>query len=189
VSRLDPQKGQDLLLEAFSRLVGERRNWRLVLAGPETFRGFARRLRETAEASGCGDRIHVSGPVEPESQRHADLLAACDVFALASRHEPFGIVVLEAWSAGLPVIATRVGGLASLVNDGEDGRLVEPGSVEDLAGALVESAEDPDRRKRFADAGLQKVLTDYTWERVWGRLAAMYAQAEERSRRRLRVRD
>ncbi len=184
ISRLDPQKGQDVLAEAFVRVARERPDWHLLLAGPETFRGFARRLRETAAASGCGERIHLWPAVEGESRRHADLLAACDVFALPSRHEPFGMVILEAWAAGLPVIAARVGGLASLVEDGVDGRLVESGSWEDLAGGLIEIAADAERRRRWGEAGRRKVQDEYTWDRVWSRLKEIYDQASVRAGRR-----
>ncbi|HUF62953.1 MAG TPA: glycosyltransferase family 4 protein [Verrucomicrobiales bacterium] len=183
ISRLDPQKGQDILTEAFARVARDRPDWHLLLAGPETFRGFARRLRETASASGCGERIHLLPAVEAESRSHADLLAACDVFALPSRHEPFGMVVLEAWAAGLPVIAARVGGLASLVEDGVDGRLVESGSFEDLAGGLIEMAADPERRRSWGEAGRRKVQGEYTWDRVWRRLEEIYAQAALRAGR------
>ncbi|MGI9242990.1 MAG: glycosyltransferase family 4 protein, partial [Verrucomicrobiales bacterium] len=98
ISRIDPQKGQHLLVEALGKLSGSSREAKLLLAGPVTDPQYRAGLEATIARLGLGGRVRLLEPVVPESGRHAGLLAAADAFVLPSRHEPFGIVVLEAWA-------------------------------------------------------------------------------------------
>ena len=110
---------------------------------------------------GLPGRVRLVGSVEPESDRHAGLLAALDTFVLPSRHEPFGIVVLEAWAAGRPVIVSEVGGLQRLVDGGEDGLFIDSGDVEGLAGQMA-AVMAPGVASKLAHAGREKMLREYT---------------------------
>ncbi len=82
------------------------------------------------------------------------LLAGADVFTLASRYEGYPVAVLEPLAAGLPVVATAVGGVPEAVTSGVDGLLVPPGEPEELAAALLEMIEDPQRREKMGQAAL-----------------------------------
>jgi 1,4-alpha-glucan branching enzyme len=108
---------------------------------------------------------------------------AADVFCLPSLHEPFGIVILEAWAAGLPVVASRVGGIPSFTNDGEDILHAEPGNPKHLARQLIELLERPDLAARLAAAGRGKARREYDWSIISERLLALYDDIAEGNRR------
>lgn len=180
LSRIDPQKNQLLLVNAFADLLQTRPDLplRLLIAGPPTNESYRQRIEQCIALRGIEKFVSLRGPVEPESRQHRDLLAALDTFALPSRHEPFGIVILEAWAAGLPVIASEVGGLKRLVDDGEDGIHVPSGDQLALRNALLLVATDSNLRARLAANGRKKMLADYTWKAVANRLEEIYQAAE-----------
>jgi glycosyltransferase involved in cell wall biosynthesis len=105
---------------------------------------------------------------------------AAEVFCLPSLHEPFGIVILEAWAAGRPVVAARVGGIPSFTRDGEDIVLAAPGDVEDLAARLVQVLQDPALAARIAAAGQAKARRDFSWSAIAGRLLEIYRDLPRR---------
>jgi len=180
ISRIDPQKGQHLLVEAFGRLASENPRAKLLLAGPVTDPGYGKELEATIERLGLGERVRLLGSVEPESARHAGLLAALDTFVLPSRHEPFGIVVLEAWAARKPVIVSKVGGLQRLVDHGEDGLFFESGDIDGLAAEMRRLLEGEELADRLAAAGHEKMQRDFTWKKVSDDLERIYRDAESR---------
>lgn len=180
ISRIDPQKGQHLLVEALAKLARTEPMAKLLLAGPATDPGYCEELEKTVLRLGLGEHVRILGPVDAESARHAGLLAASDAFVLPSRHEPFGIVVLEAWAAGRPVIVSDVGGLQRLVAAGSDGLVFESGDAEGLAGRMASMIADPAMAMALAEAGRRKVFATYTWEKVGDDLEQIYRAAEAR---------
>ncbi len=151
VGRLVERKGLD---DLFAALAGLPPAVRLAVAGPGDPRPWARR----AERHGVLGRTGFLGAV-PEAEL-PDLYRAADLFAGPSRArleaddvEGFGIVFLEAAASGLPVIATRTGGVPEAVADGVNGFLVPPGSPGELAGRWGELAADPGLRARLGRAG------------------------------------
>jgi glycosyltransferase involved in cell wall biosynthesis len=133
VARLDPQKNPLLLIDALP----DDPRCHLLLAGDGTLLEAARKK--------AGPRVHFLG-VRSDIP---DLLAACDLFALASDYEGLPVAVIEAMAAGLPVIATKVGGVPELVEDNVTGILVPPRDRGALAGALAAMVRDPARRGLF----------------------------------------
>jgi glycosyltransferase involved in cell wall biosynthesis len=112
-----------------------------------------------------------------------DAYHACDTFVLPSRHEPFGIVVLEAWSAGKPVVVSDLGGLRALVDDGRTGLKFDPGATDaaqQLAAHLVRLTREPATRERLGSEGRTEARAQYDWERIHSRLEAIYCTAEAR---------
>ena len=182
LSRIDPQKNQALLVKSFAALVEARpeRTFRLLLGGPVTTPGYRDEIVSLIARFGLESIVTLHPAVEAESELHRNLLAALDAFVLPSRHEPFGIVVLEAWAAGLPVVTTAVGGLRQLVAPERDGLQVPDGDHAALAAALVRLADEPGLRRSLADAGLAKVTAQYTWKAVADRLETIYQSAEIR---------
>ena len=106
----------------------------------------------------------------------AELLGACDLFALASRLEGLGVAALEAMAAGRPVLASRVGGLAEAVVDGSTGVLVEPEDDEGLARALARLRDDPDLRARFGKAGTARIAEGFLPEHMVASYERLYRE-------------
>ena len=179
-SRFDPQKDQGTLIEAFDRLAGEFPALHLVLAGPQTVPAFVQGLDNRIAASPFRQRIRRLGALSFLGAELANAYHGCDVFVLPSRHEPFGIVVLEAWCAGKPVAVSRVGGLQHLVNEGADGVFFAPGDVAECAARLRTLAGDPLQRKRLGEEGCRKAKEVYSWSRIAEATEEIYKAAEQR---------
>ena len=181
LSRIDGQKNQKLLLEAFAALRVRVPGAHLVLIGPETQPVYAKGLKDFVAANGLGGCVKILPGMKNDNPDLVRAFHACDVFVLPSLHEPFGIVVLEAWSAGKPVIASRVGGLKALVQEDHTGWFLEPGdgtAAGDLAAQLARLAAEPETRRRLGAAGKAEALANYDWSRVSVRLEEIYQQAE-----------
>jgi glycosyltransferase involved in cell wall biosynthesis len=182
LSRIDAQKNQLLLLEAFVRLRAEEPRAFLVFLGPETQPAYAAKLREFIQANQLADRALLLPGLPHDSPELVQAFHACDVFVLPSMHEPFGIVVLEAWSAGRPVIASRLGGLQTLLREGETGLFIDPHASQpaaELAAALHRLATAPDLRRRLGEAGGREAKARYDWVQIGQQLEALYQRAEE----------
>src|SRR5205807_507382 len=145
------------------RLVGE--DW----GGTEPLRALAHRL-------GVSDRVAFVGKLSREELLQE--YAHAQFFVLPSIFEPFGIVLLEAMAAGLPVIASRVGGIPEIVDDARTGFLIEPGNPGALAEGLRLLSTDEGLRKSMARAARERV-TSYDWSAIVPRILAVYTQALE----------
>jgi len=156
-ARLDEQKDQLTLVLAWKELA--RADVDLVLVGPETTPGYAARL--TSAAQGAAGRLLLSGNVAPTAM--PNLLAAADVVALPSRHEPFGLAVIEAWAAKRAVLASRVGGPAWLLRDG-GGTLIAAGDVPSWRDALAAMLTSPGENARLASEGRALAERDHSWD-------------------------
>ena len=181
VSRIDAQKNQVLLVESFAKLRAERKDAVLVLIGPETQPEYAAKLRTKIQFLGLENSVRLLPGTSGTSQALVDAYHACDTFALASRHEPFGIVVLEAWSAGKPVVVSDVGGLRTLVDDGETGFKVDlsgTDGAERFASRLSELAAKPEFARKLGDRGLTNAMMNYDWACVSRQLEKTYRCAE-----------
>ena len=131
--------------------------------------GLERRaLEDQARRLGVSDRVHFVGHTEtPEAY-----LEQFDVFVLPSARDAMPLVVLEAMANSIPVVATRVGGVAEVVGDGETGVLVPPDDIDALRAAIVRLLADPALRERMGAAGCARFQATFT--------AAAMAQAYER---------
>lgn len=151
LARLEPQKNPLGLIEAFARAVPAAPNAHLVMAGEGSLSEECRRL---AEQSGLAGRVHLAGLCRDVPE----LLSACDLFVLASDWEGSPVAVIEAMAARLPVVATAVGGVPELVDDGLTGMLVPARSPSALAGAMTILARDSERRRRMGEAAASRAL-------------------------------
>jgi glycogen(starch) synthase len=171
VGRLEGYKGFGDVLAALARL--QRRSaiparWAWVVAGDGPDR---RALAQRAQADLPGHAHFLRGV---ESATLHALYARADVFVHAPRYEGSSLVTLEAMAHGLPVVATRTGGIPDKVRDGETGRLVAPGDVDGLAAALSDLAADPSRRQEMGRRGRERAEADFAWERIIERVLALY---------------
>jgi glycosyltransferase involved in cell wall biosynthesis len=186
LTRLVERKGVGDMVAALPALPGVE----LVVAGGGESASIAedpegRRLAALARRLGVLDRIDLRGRIKREEV--APLLRSADVVVCAPWYEPFGIVPLEAMACGAPVVATAVGGLVDTVVDGVTGLHVPPRDPPALARAVGRLLGDADLRARLGGAGVERVRTRYTWERVASSTLSVYrklvaAPAEERER-------
>jgi glycosyltransferase involved in cell wall biosynthesis len=149
--------------------------------GPETSADYADRLRKYIRDHNLDTAVKLLPGVRTDSPDLVNAYHACDVFALPSLHEPFGIVVLEAWSARKPVVASQVGGLRTFIKSGETGLFFDPtasDAVEKLAGQLEALMAQPLLRERLGEAGLKEVHAAYTWSVIGQKLELIYQAAE-----------
>lgn len=145
---LNPQKGQDIAIEALILLAREGRTPHLHCFG-EGAEGYASRLRARAAESGIGDRIHFHGHVANLGAR----MAKASAVLVPSRCEAFGRVTVEALRASVPVIASDSGGTKELIADGETGLLFPSGDAPALARQISRLMDDPALATRLAKAG------------------------------------
>lgn len=162
-ARLDPIKGVDVLIRAIKDVP----HATLWLAGEGAQRDA---LEALTRRLGVHGRIRFWGHLDRQSL--GARLAAADVFVLPSRSEAFGIALVEAMHAGLPVVATRVGGIPELVGK-ENGILVPPADPAALAKAIRELSADPARAAAMRAVNKERA-EPYRWERVGARLLAIY---------------
>ncbi|MDP3938095.1 MAG: glycosyltransferase family 4 protein, partial [Deltaproteobacteria bacterium] len=173
VGRLSYQKGVDVLLEAWARFRRRRPRAHLVLLGegPE-----AAALQRQAEALGIAASVDFRG-LRRDAGPH---YAAADIFVLPSRYEGFPNVMLEAMSAGLPVVASRVSGTEDAIDNGRNGLLVPPGEPQPLADALFELASGPERARALGHEARKTVESSYHIRAVAEQTMAFYARLGSR---------
>ena len=165
--RLVPVKGHDGLLRAMAVILRVRPDARLVVAGGGPLRAT---LDRTARRLGI-DRACVFTGHRPDVR---DVIAAMDVFVLPSLSEGIPMALLEAMAIGTPVVATRVGGIPEVVEDGVTGVLVAPGDDAARAEACLELARHRDRARRLALAAGRRVSEDFSRERCGRALLDTY---------------
>jgi glycosyltransferase involved in cell wall biosynthesis len=165
IGRLDPVKCVGDLIEAVAMLP-PRVRLEIYGDGPER-PGLERLVAQL----GLGGRVTFHGAVE----RPQEALASIDLLVLPSQAEGFGLVLIEAMAAGVPVVATNVAGIRDVVRDGETGLLVPPHSPQALADAITRVFGDAGLQQRLTDAGRADVNERFAWNRVIERYRELLA--------------
>jgi glycosyltransferase involved in cell wall biosynthesis len=181
IGRLGFNKGVMTLLRAMPSVWQKLPEARLLIAGGAT--DFAPELK----------RVWASWPEEMRAravwlenfaeEEKPGLFAALDVLAYPSRYESFGIAFLEAWASGKPVIGCRSGAVACVIDEGDDGLLIDRQGADELSAALLKLLADPARAGRMGERGRQKVLARYTWAHVARKFREVYEEAIRLHRR------
>ena len=167
VSVFRPVKRLDLWLQAAARVAGERPRARFMLVG---FGPLAGALRMQAEELGLGETMRFIGPqldVRP-------FLSAMDVGVMSSEYEGLPVAMLEAMCTGLPVVATRVGGVPEVVRHEREGLLVQSGDGEGLAAACMRLVDDPDLRVRLGRGARARVNDGFGIQRLSREIEQVY---------------
>jgi glycosyltransferase involved in cell wall biosynthesis len=171
VGRLASNKGLLELVEAFVPLARHDPSVTLVIVGEDG--GMRAAVEARVRSLGLEGRVRLTGFLSDERLLAAAFREA-RLFALPSEYEAFGLVLLEALAQGTAVIASRVGGIPEVLEDGRAGRLVPPNEVEPLARALTDLYEDPRARAEMGRYGRENVVPRYDWDRVVEALRALF---------------
>jgi len=177
LARIDSQKNQRLAVRSLPELIAREPRTHLLLVGNVTNGAYHDELVKLAAELGVSERLTIIPGIPAESPDLVSAYHAADLFLLPSIHEPFGIVILEAWSAGLPVIASRVGGIPHFVEDGVDGQLFDPADDRSFLDAFQAVAANPDHASALAAAGGKKAREEYDWDAITERLTKVYEGA------------
>lgn len=172
VGRLEKLKGVDILIEALAQL-DERDFTLLIVGGDERARALRAELEQQARDAGLERAVRFVGAV-PHSQLPI-YYSAADVCVVPSYYESFGLVAVEAMACGVPVVASRVGGLISTVTDGVNGYLIPWRCPEPFAEKLEVLLNNPGLRANFSRAARISVER-FRWRNVASQVAALYAQ-------------
>lgn len=169
-------KGQMEFLRMASGLIASGTEAHFVIIGDEIYdtksdQGFATELRQECERLSIGNRVHFAGFHE----NPAEALNGLDILVHAStRPEPFGRVILEAMACGVPVVASRAGGVPEFVRDGLTGILCEPGDIEGMRNAVAALLADSGLREKLVERARVDFLSSYTIEKHSETVAALY---------------
>ncbi len=159
----------------------ERREARLTIVGEGEWRS---RIEEVVRKTGMGDRVRLTGRLSEGDLQEA--YATCDLFVLPAvldrkgDTEGLGVVLLEALRFGRPVVASAVGGIPDVVEEGTTGWLVRPGDEGALASAILEAADDPVEARRRAEAGRTRSRERFGLPEIATRLIECYESAVRR---------
>lgn len=171
--RLEPIKGHSDLLQAARIMLASRPDLQFWIVGEGS---LAASLQAQARQLGIDGAVRFLG-YQPDV---ASLMAASDVVVLPSRHESFGIVLIEAMSLGKPIVATATGSIPEVMRDGVQGYLVPPHHVEALAQRVLHLIANPLLAEQMGRAGREGVLQVFTVQKMVERLAAIYRQTSAR---------
>jgi glycosyltransferase involved in cell wall biosynthesis len=170
VGRLIEQKGVDVLIDAFPAIRERHPQATLVIVGDGPLR---ERLRARAERLGLGASARFAGWV-PQAR---SIMPACDLVAMPSRWEGFGLTALEAMACGLPLVASDVDALPEILRDQETGLLVPPDDSRALAAAINGLLDRPEWAAQLGGHGRERVLRFFSVERMAGATIDVYIAA------------
>ena len=169
--RIERPKGLDVLIEALGEMTAVDRVQLLIIGGDERAAAELARLRRVAEDAGVSDLVRFVGSVTHE--QIGTYYNAADVVVMPSRYESFGLVAAEAMASGVPVVASRVGGLASTVADGRTGYLI-PWQSPDLFAEKLDLLLDDDALRERLGASAAEAMRAYDWRSVAAQLVDLY---------------
>lgn len=174
VGRVVEQKGLGVLFDSLDLVAGEAPDLELVVVGDGPDRA---KLERQANDRGFGDRVQFVGSKSPADV--AALLATADIFVLPSFAEGVPVVLMEALGSGLPVVASFVGGIPELVEDGVTGFLVPPGEPVALADRISTLVADPALRSDFGKAGRAQVVAEFDAAAEATRLGSLFVNTQK----------
>jgi glycosyltransferase involved in cell wall biosynthesis len=170
ISRIDYQKNQRILL----RLLEQTSNTHLLLIGPVTAKWYYDEIIKEAKMTGVFERLTVVPGLPSNSPMLVSALHAGEAFVLPSLHEPFGIVALEAWAAGIPLIASNAGGLKDFITDGVNGLLFSPKDPDAMVACWNHLENILGEREKLIE-NAARMVDEYDWQRVIAKLMEIYA--------------
>jgi mannosyltransferase len=172
--RVRAQKGSDVFVDAMCKLLPRYPDFTAVMVGAITSeqQGFANDLKQRIASAGLQSRIVITGELSIEQvQRWYQRLT---IYAFTSRNEGFGLILIEAMSAGAALVASRAGAAELVVEDGVTGVLMPPGNVEALVAALEPLMRDPASAAAMGERGRARILAKFSLDAEAGAIAEIY---------------
>lgn len=168
--RFSHEKGFDLLLEAADKLNRESIAFKIYLYGTGL---EEERLRQMVDKLSLQDRVEFCGFVDDIKP----IMREMDFLIMPSRSEGMPVIILEAWSQKLGVVATKVGGIPLMIRDGDNGLLIEPENVDDLKAKMKQAVDHRDLTDRIGIAGYNEIVEKYSFQVQAERLRDVYTEA------------
>jgi glycosyltransferase involved in cell wall biosynthesis len=179
VGRIDPVKNQGWLVEEMPALIQRHPNALLVLAGACTDEAYGAALERRIEHLGLGHHVYLAGRLPPADPRLIGLMQEARVMLLQSISETFGLVILEGWAAGTPVVSSRTSGASALIEHGRNGWLFDLNRPESFHVAIDTVFTNPAAAQLAAGAGRERVESDYDTRVLAARLHELYGHLQE----------
>ena len=179
LSRIDTNKGHDLLLKAFALVKEQCNDVHLVIGGgsqnpiPREQEVFEN-MRRICKEENLDDRVHFIGYVADEMM--VPYYQQALLFVLPSLFEPFGMTTQEAMACGMPVIASKYGGIRNVITHGKDGMLVDSENREEFADIIIKLLNDEKLRKSMGQAAGNLIRLQYSWEAIADRFLDFYCE-------------
>jgi len=162
VSRIDPQKNQVLLIEAFALFIKQNPSYKLVLIGSVSVDAYHQTILQTVTRLNLQQSVIIIPGFPNGSELLVSAYKEADMFVLPSQHEPFGIVILEAWASGIPVIASKVGGIPEFTEHNKTALLTEPDNKNEMTTHMLSLAQNKLLRQSLVANATQEVKK-YDW--------------------------
>ncbi len=177
VGRIDPQKNQLFCLKCLHELIKIEPNLHYLIVGPVTNETYFEAIQDYVRVHSIEKYVTIIPGLPAGGTDLVDAFHASDLFVLPSIHEPFGIVILEAWASGIPVLAARVGGIPAFVDNCVDGLLFTANNMDEFVHAFKEVVFNVDAGKKLGEAGRLKANSEYSWDSITSRLVSTYEEA------------
>lgn len=170
ICRQEAFKGLQVMLDAFRFLLANEKNIHCIIAGGAgNYTGVLKKSEEVLPELSIFTNISI--------ELREQLLNIADVVVLPSKEESFGVIFLEAWRAGKPVIGAAIGAIASIIDVGENGYLFQPDNAHDLGLQIQKILKDKNHATRMGQNGYEKVKAFFTWEKIAGQFRTAYEKA------------
>jgi glycosyltransferase involved in cell wall biosynthesis len=169
--RLTPQKGVEYLIHAVPLILKRNPEAKIVIIGEGWLRDS---LQTLARSMGCQDKVFFTGFLSERDL--AEAMVSADVLTVPSVYEPFGIVALEGMAAGVPVVASKTGGLAEVIEHGETGILVYPRDPESIAWGVSQILSNPNYAQQIVKNAKEKLRKNFSWDAVAEKTIRLYEE-------------
>ena len=179
LGRIDPTKNQEWLVAQAAELARRHPKILLVFVGASMNREYGAAVHARVASEGVGASVLFAGALPPGDPRLIGLLQEAQAVVLPSVSETFGIVILEAWAAGTPVISSRTSGATALVEDGVNGLLFDLARPEIFHASVDQLLTRPSSRAEWGAAGRAKVIAGYDTAILADRMRQIYAELIE----------
>ena len=176
LSRIDFQKNQLLLVKAFATFHEAHPDWKLVFIGSVSVEEYHDKILDEIARLNLQDSVLIIPGLKPDDPLLPSAYKAAEMFVLPTANEPFGIVILEAWAAGTPVIATRVGGIPGFTTDETNILLTEDNNETMLAKKIERLSGSPELKHTLRTNGLAEVSAHYDWNAITKRVTDIYKE-------------